>query len=272
MNLFNLSQITQEEILTFFAVLMRYSVLIAVLPFTGDRVVPVPVKVLLALATSLALFPALVSGGTVRPGDAAVWGATTGGIAGTIACEVLFGLVMGYTARILFESISFGANLVGNFMGFSAASTYDPHQESQSQVVAQLQMAVAMLIFLSVDGHHLMLQASLDSYRVVGLGKATITGLTGQKLIEFSAQTLRFGIQLAAPVAVSIFAVNVTFGVIAKAMPQLNVLILSFAVTALVGLTVMLMSVPEFQSAASGILGRVGDWIEELGQTMRGVR
>ena len=55
-------------------------------------------------------------------------------------------------------------------MGFSTASTYDPHQESQTQVVAQIQMAIAMLLFLALDGHHLMLRASLESYRIVGVG------------------------------------------------------------------------------------------------------
>lgn len=270
MNIFNFTQLTMEECLSFFAVLMRYSVLIAVMPFVGDRMVPMPVKVLLALVVTVALFPALVAQGQIHPADAAVWGATTGGIAGTIACEVLCGLLLGFTARLLFESVSFGANLVGNFMGFAAASTYDPHQESQSQVVAQIQMAIAMLIFLALDGHHLMLRASLDSYRMVGLGKATLGGVASQRLIELTGQVIRFGVQLAAPVAVSMFAVNVAFGVVSKAMPQLNVLVLSFAVSALVGLAVMLMSVPEFQGAVGAVMGRMGEWIEGMAAAMGG--
>lgn len=265
--LFNLSI---EEALTFFAVLMRYSVLMAVLPFVGDKVVPTPVKVLLALATTIALFPSLIAGGLVKPAEAAGWGATAGGIVSTIGTEVLFALVMGFTARMLFESVAFGANLMGNFMGFAAASTYDPHQESQTQVVAQIQTTIAMLAFLALDGHHLMLHASLDSYRLVGLGKATIGSVTSQRLIELTAQVVRFGVQLAAPMAVAIFAVNVAFGVIAKAMPQLNILVLSMSVTALVGLAVMLMSVPEYQGVVGAILGRIGDWIGTMAVSMRG--
>ncbi len=268
MNIFDFSKISQEELLTFFAVLVRYSVLIAVMPFVGDRLIPSPVKVLLALVTTVALFPALVRQGEIMPGDAAVWGATTSGIAGTIACEVICGLLLGFTAKMLFESVSFGANLVGNFMGFGAASTYDPHQESQSQVVAQIQMAIAMLIFLALDGHHLMLRSALDSYRWVGLGKAALGAAASQRLIEFTAQVIRFGLQLAAPVAVSMFAVNVAFGVIAKAMPQLNILVLSFAVTALVGLFVMFISVPEFQGVVGAVLGRMGEWMEAMAIAM----
>lgn len=273
MSLFNFDQ---EQILTFFAVLVRFSVLFSILPFLGDRFVPTPIKVLLSLAVTIALFPALVSTGAVRPGDSLVWARTTSGIAGTIACEVLFALVLGFTAKMAFESISFGGNLVGNFMGFAAASTYDPHQESQTQVVAQLQMALAMLIFLAIDGHHLLLQASLDSYRIVGLGgfaaalKPEVSGPLSQKLIEVTGQVIRYGVILAAPVAVSMFAVNVAFGIMAKAMPQLNILVLSFAVTALVGLLVMLLGLSEFQGMVGEIYARGYAWLEQLMVILRG--
>jgi len=264
MPLFNFSQ---EELLSFFAVLVRYSVLFSVLPFVGDRHVPNSVKVLLSLSVTLALFPALVSSGEVKPGEALIWGAQAGSIAGTIAMEVIIALVLGFTARMIFESINFGANLVGNFMGFAAASSYDPHQESQSQIIAQLQMAIAMLIFLAIDGHHLMLRAALDSYQWAGIGGRGVFGQIqfnpafSQKLVEVTGQVFKFGIQIAAPVAICIFAVNVAFGVVAKAMPQLNILVLSFAVTTLLGFAALFMSLPEFTGAVSNLFGRMDDWM-----------
>jgi len=268
MSIFNFNV---EELMSFFAVLVRYSVLIGVLPFVGDKFIPGPAKVLLALAISIALFPALVNSGQVRTGDALVWGATPAGIVGTITMEILFALVLGFTARLVFDAIHFGSNLVGNFMGFAIASAYDPHMESQSQVVAEIQIALAMLIFLAIDGHHLMLRASLDSYRLVGVGRASLMDpLFHQRLIEMTGQVVKLGIQLAAPIAVSLFAVNVGFGVMAKAMPQLNILVLSFAVTALIGLLAMWIGLPEFQLASGNILGRIGEWMDGMVSAMRG--
>jgi flagellar biosynthetic protein FliR len=274
MNSGSIFNFSQDEILTFFAVLMRYSVLIAVLPLVGDRFVPATAKVLLSLAITFALFPALVARGEINPAAASVWGATTGGIATTVGLEALFGMVLGFTGKLVFESVAFGGHLVGNFMGFSAATTYDPHQEAQTLVISELQMAIAMLMFLALDGHHLMLRASLDSYRVLGLGGAGaiipagsgpfINGAFSQRLIEITGQVIRFGIQLAAPVAVSMFAVNVVFAVMSKAMPQLNVLVLSFAVTALVGLLVLLISIPEFTGMTSVIFGKMQDWMQGM--------
>jgi flagellar biosynthetic protein FliR len=250
--------------LTFFAVLVRYSILVAVLPFLGDKLIPGVVKVLLALALSIALFPALVARGEVKPGDALIWGAQPGSLIGTIALEALFGVTLGYCAKLSFDTIQFGANLVGTFMGFSTASLYDPHQDSQSQVVAEIQIAMAMLVFLAVDGHHLMLRAALDSYKIVGLGKASFGNFFSERLLQMTADVLRFGIQISAPVALSLFGVNVAFGIMAKAMPQINILVLSFSVSALVGLVVMFISVPAFQTVAGNILGRMGDSMEAM--------
>ena len=252
---------SQEELLTFFAVLVRYSTLVAVLPLVGDKVVPLPAKVLFALSVSFALFPALVSSGQVRPGEAIVWGASVGGIATTVGLEALFGLALGYTARLLFDSVNFGSALVANLMGLSMAAMYDPHQETQTTVLAEFQMAIAMLVFLAVDGHHLMLRAALDSYRIVGLGKAGFGALFSERLIDLSGQVMKFGIQIAAPIAVSMFAVYVAFGVISKAVPQMNILVMSFAISIMAGLFVLLISIPEFQSVAGNILGRVEEWM-----------
>jgi flagellar biosynthesis protein FliR len=267
MSLFNFDE---PMLLSFFAVLVRYSVLIAVLPITGDKAVPGPAKVLMAFTATVAIFPALMSSGQIRPGDALIWGSSAAGIARTVGLEAMFGLVLGYVARLAFDAISLGSNLVGGFMGFAMASAYDPHQETQTQVVAEIQMAIAMLVFLVLDGHHTMLRASLASYDVVGLGQAGFGDVLGRRLTEITGMVISFGLQLAAPVAISIFAVNVAFGVMAKAMPQMNILVLSFGVTALVGLIVMFLGIPEFQGASAEILSHMSGWMEAAKKAMGG--
>ena len=84
----------QNELLSFFAVLVRYSVLVSVLPFVGDRAIPMPVKVLFSVAITLVLFPALVRTGLVIPAQAEVWSSSAMGIATVVGLEALFaGLV-----------------------------------------------------------------------------------------------------------------------------------------------------------------------------------
>jgi len=253
-----------EELFTFFCVLVRFSILFSILPFIGDRVVPVPLKILMALVISIAIFPALISSNDVNPADAARWATSVSGICLTITLEVIFALLLGFTAKVVFESISFGANLVGTFMGFATASSFDPHQESQTQMVAQIQTSLAMLIFLTLDGHHLMLRSALDSYRIVGIGKAAFSGVIADRLIQITGQVLRFGLQLAAPAALSLFSVNVVFGIISKAIPQMNILMISFSITSLIGLVVMWLSISEFQGVLAIIFEKVYDWMQAI--------
>ncbi len=254
-------QFSQEELLTFFAVLVRFSVLVAVLPFVGDGKIPGPVKVLLALAISVALFPSLVATGRVQPLDALTWGKQASSIAFTVGSEALFALVLGYTARLAFDAINFGGNIIGTYMGYASASIYDSSQESQTQLVAEFQLALAMLIFLAIDGHHMMLRATLDSYRVVGLGHASLGGALSKTLLDTTSQVLKLGLQISGPVALSIFTVNVGFGVLGRAMPQMNLLVLSLSVTAIVGLFVLYIGVAEFQGASREVFVRMEDWM-----------
>ncbi|MEO5971721.1 MAG: flagellar biosynthetic protein FliR [Bdellovibrionia bacterium] len=259
MSLFNFNI---PELLTFFAVLVRYSVLFSILPFIGDKLVPGPVKILLAVSASLVLYPALVASGKINPAEAKTWAATSVGIFSTIGLEIVFGLALGFTCRLVFDSISVGANFVGSFMGFATASQFDPHQESQTEVIAQFQTTIAMLLFLVLDGHHIMIRAALDSYRIVGLGRASLNTIFSQRLIHMTGQVLAFGLQIAGPVAVSIFSVNIIFAVLSKAMPQLNVMVLSLGITTLLGFSVIYFNIPGFQQDVISIFGQMNDWME----------
>ena len=266
----DLFQFSPEEMYTFFAVLVRVSVLIAVLPIFGDKVIPTPVKVLLSLAVTLAIFPGLIRQGSVRAGDAVIWASSTWGIIRTIGQEALVALVLGYTAKLVFDAIQIGANLVSNMMGFSMASVYDPHHETQTTVAAEIQVAIAMLAFLALDGHHLLLRGALDSFRFCGIGEAGVNALMQTRMIEMTGTVLRFGFQLGAPITLVMFAVNVAFGVFSKTMPQMNILVLSLGISAFAGMFVLVLSAPEFQTVASNIMSRTEDWMQGMLIVMAG--
>ncbi len=264
----SLFQFSHEEMMTFFAVLIRYSVLFSLLPLVGDRMVPAPVKILLSVLITFVLYPGLVKMGYVRPADAAIWSATTSGIVMTIGSELLVGLVIGYTAKLVFDTIHIGANIAGSAMGFAMASTFDPHQETHTITVAEIQMAISMLAFLALDGHHLILRAALESYQFCGLGQAGMNQLVQERLINITATVFKYGIQLSAPVLLVMFGVNVAFGVFSKSMPQMNILVLSLSITAFAGIMVLFLTAPEFQVVATNIMSHAGDWMSGMLQAL----
>jgi flagellar biosynthetic protein FliR len=252
-------QVDQAALLTFFAVLVRFGTIIVVLPFFGDMLIPQPIKILLAVAVSVVLYPILVANGQLQPGESFIWAATAGRLMGTIALEALFGLAVGFTARLIFDAIHIGSEMMGTFMGLSTANQYDPSFGSQTQVVSQFQVAIAMLIFLALNGHHLMLQAAFESYRIVGLGKAEFGAHFADRLVHLSGDMLRIGLQIAAPMAFATFCVNLVYAIFSKALPQMNVLVMYFSISAMIGFFVMLVSMPEFHSMSSWLFSRIGD-------------
>lgn len=251
---------------TFFAVFLRFSVLLAVLPFFGEKNIPVPVKILLSLAISLLVFPVILSTGKVNPNDALVWSASASGIVFTVALEVIFALAIGYTAKVIFMAIQLGANAAGTFMGFASAAQFDPFQESQSIVVARVMTSLAMLIFMVIDGHHILLFAALKSFEIVGIGQVVIGGLFNQSLMTFTGEMIRIGFQIAGPIAFSMFLVNIVYGVFAKSIPQMNILVLSFSISAFVGMFVLFFSIPGFSTLTTNMFLNIG---EDMGRMMR---
>ncbi len=257
-------------ILVFFAVLVRLSVLFAVTPIYGDRVVPGPVKILLSVALSILMFPVLLSAGRLDPAAAQKWGASVSGIVSTISIEVVTGLVIGYSCKLLFDGIQMGTELVGNFMGFAMASQFDPHQETQTEVISRFHMVLTMLLFLAMDGHQLVLQGALKTFEIIPIGGATFGGALSQYVMRLGSECLWIAIQIAAPMALSLFVINVIYGVLSKAMPQLNILTLSLSVSAAVGLLVLGMSLPAFHDVTAGIVSRMEERMTEVSALLAG--
>lgn len=261
--------LNENEILTFFAVLVRYSVLIALIPILGEKAVPALVKILLALSISVALYPALVTRGWIRPSDAAQWGTTVGGLVRVFGLEVMVGLILGFISRLVFDAVSMAGDIAGTAMGLASANLYDPQQDSQSQLLSRIQGTLALMLFLALDGHHLVLRAVLTSYRWIGLGELHFDGNMAQGWLRYTGQLFRMALQLAAPIAIVLFVVNIFYAVMAKAIPQLNILVLSMSISGMLGLFVLLLSMPGFFDATRDWFSQMGDdlvqWMKWMG-------
>lgn len=254
-----------EELLCFFMVLMRMSTLILLLPIFGDRTVPGPVKILLSISFSAILFPILKASGAVSLSDALVWSETTGRLLLTVGSEILVGLAVGFASQLIFHAIQVAGDFIAQYMGLSMASLYDPHTESQTMAMGQMIGALAMLTFLALDGHHILLRAMIETFNLIPQGHLVINDAFKNSLVSLVGNTVLFGIQLSAPMAACMLLVNIVYGVIGKALPQLNILTLSMASSALIGGLVLLITYPSVQN---GIVNLFQTHFEDLRQFM----
>ena len=253
-----------NELLSFFMVLMRVSTMLMLFPVFGDRAVPAPVKILLSVTFSAILFPILRSSGVLDIAAAEQWSSTTGKLLMVLSSEIMMGLAVGFASQLVFQAVHVAGDFIAQLMGLSMATSYDPHFESQSAMVSQLLGALAMLTFLAVDGHHVLFRAIVESFRLIPLGQLTGSEAFKNSIIHLAGNTLYFGVQLAAPMAACMMLVNIVYGILGKALPQLNILTLSMASSLFIGGVVMLVTYPSLQSGVSGLFTAYFDDLKQF--------
>ncbi len=232
--------ITVESILTAALVFIRISAILFALPFFGDQPIPTTVRVLLGVAMAFG-FQSRV------PAD---WVATfpTDAITYTIMVvkEVVIGLFMGFVGRIAFDGILMAASLVGYQMGFGTADLVFPGVDSQMSAFTALHRGVMMMIFLSLNLHHIYLDGILRTFEAIPAGGAIPHKELMLFLIQLTANIFRVAIQLSAPVLVALIFANSALGLCARSVPQLQVFSMSFPVGFFVGFAIYLACLPFF--------------------------
>lgn len=257
------------EFITFFIIFVRYSVFFVTVPFFGDHFIPASVKIFFSFFVSFFLYFPLLNTGIIDVKEAAIWGGTIDSFLKTIILEVIFGFLLGYSTRLVFDGIFVGASYIGNFMGFSLASTFDPHQEVQSEVIAQFNVVLAMLLFLLVNGHHTLLSASFKSYHIIGIGKIEFGPDFINKIIKMSGDVLSIGFKIASPIALSVFLINISLAIISRAVPQLNLFSLAFSITILASFWVIWLSYPFFENTIYVIFSELSEKLFNIMSSLR---
>ena len=121
-----------------------------------------------------------------------------------------------------------------------------------------------MLTFLSVDGHHLLFRAMVETFHLIPQGHFTMSEQFKDSLLHLVGNTLVFGLQLSAPMAACMLLVNIVYGIMGKALPQLNILTLSMASSALIGGFVLLVTYPSIQNGMSNIFHSYFDDLKQF--------
>jgi flagellar biosynthesis protein FliR len=237
----NVFSLNEFQLLLFFASLVRISCLLVVMPIFGDNVIPPTVKILFSFSLALILFPMVQAQPSMLAANAFD---STIGIMIIVCKEAIVGLIVGFVAKMFFEALAFGFSYMGMQMGFNMATSYDPHHESTTPVISQFVLILSTLIFLSLDSHHLLLKAVAETFRVVPVGMGMASRAVVGYIMSVAVDVFWIAVKLSAPMAAVIFLLNVSFGIVAKAVPQINVMVVSFAVNILIGLLVLLLTMP----------------------------
>lgn len=212
----------------------RILALLATEPVFGARSVPARVKIGAALFITLLVAPTLA--------QPAIEPASASGLF-VLAKEILIGATMGFVMRLAFSAVEMAGDLAGLQMGLGFANFIDP-TSGQTPVVGGLLRLAAMLLFLALDGHHLLLGALAESFRALPIGPAPLAPAGARALLDWGGQIFVAGVALALPIIAALLATNLALGIMTRAAPQLNIFGVGFPLTLGVGLAVLYISVP----------------------------
>jgi flagellar biosynthetic protein FliR len=168
-------------------------------------------------------------------------------LGGLAAKEMLIGFIIGYFFSLLFIGVQIGGSIVGYQIGLAIVNVYDPESGGEVSLVGEFWFLVAVLIFLAIDGHHSIISAFADSYRLIPVGVFNFAGSAGEFIIRFSAYSFVMAVKLAAPVIITLFLTEVALGVVARTAPQMNIFIVGLPLKIGVGFLVIATSLPVFR-------------------------
>lgn len=177
--------------------------------------------------------------------------------------EIAIGLVMGFVMQLVFGAVVVAGQAVSMSMGLGFAMSIDPQNGVSVPVVSQFYVILATLLFLVVDGHLLLIAAVAESFTVLPIGSAAPPGGMFMAVVALGGELFASALLLALPTMTAILMINVAFGVITRAAPQLNIFAVGFPVTIVAGFVFMLLALPTFIAAMQRFLD------EGLAQTLR---
>lgn len=246
----------------FALVLTRVSGLMLAAPLFSLSVIPPQVKAGLAGLISLIIFP------VVRP----TMGAMPENLLGlVVACggELMVGLVIALAVNLLLVGVQLAAQMASQQMGLGLARVFNPALGAQTDVMEQLYVMLATVLFLLFNGHLMVLGAVLDSFKSLPPMAVTVRPEAFQVLIGLLGGAYVMALKVAAPLLVIFFLVSAVMGFLGRTVPQINILVVGFPVRITVGLAVLATTVGTtalvFSDAYRETVDGVGELIRGLG-------
>lgn len=221
----------------FLVIMARVTGIFLMAPIFGSQQVPVQVKLALSL-----IITALI-GMTLSPENIQLPSQLLGLVL-LIASEMAIGFLIGYFVYLVFAAVTVAGQMIDMQLGFSIVNVVDPQFGTQLPLVGNFLYLLAMLVFLALNGHHVVLTALYRSYELIPLAGFKLNGGLMDFLIQLVAGMFVTAVKIGAPIIGALFAADFALGILARTVPQLNVFVVGLPLKDFLGLLVLLAALP----------------------------
>jgi len=179
--------------------------------------------------------------------------------------QIVIGLTMGFVLQLVFSAVIFAGQGIAYSMGLGFASMVDPITGVSVPVISQFYLVLSTLLFLTLGGHLVLIEMLIDSFQTLPVGIVGLERSDFWSIIAWSSRLFSAGLLMAVPSITSLLMVNIAFGVVTKAAPQLNIFAVGFPITLLLGLLLMWVTLPAVLDSFTNLLaesyGVIGDFL-----------
>lgn len=230
--------LAQDHAAVFLLMLTRCSGIFMIAPFFGSLNIPVTIRAAAAFAFTLVLFPVVDGLGTVAA-PPSIWA-----FAGSVLAELFIGWLIGFIAYVCFSAIHMAGKVMDMQVGFAVVNVMDPTSGQQIPLIGSLLYNLGIIVFLVTNGHHVIITALAESFRMVPLAAMQPNLSLTMLLVDFTNGIFVTGMKIAMPVTFAILLVNVALGILARTMPQMNIFVVGIPLQLMVGVGVLSMLLP----------------------------
>ena len=253
----NLLPLIQDYIPLFGVILIRVAGIVVAIPAFSSRSVPLHVRIGLLIGFTVILFP--IVSDLMRPLSLS-WPQ----VVPLLFTEFMVGMVLGFAISFVMNAFIIAGELIGIQMGINLISALDPVAGGQVPILGQFMGLLGMLIFLAIDGHHMMFEALVASFQLVPPMHVHFSGFLVESVLKLGLGMFVLALKVGAPVMTAVFIVTLGMGILGRTIPQLNVMLNNVPITIGVGLLVLGLSLPLFGSLAESNLTGIGPTLQGL--------
>jgi len=242
-----------EKLLGFVMVLTRISAFFLVLPIFGWQNIPINVKV--AFAFLLAIFFSMIVPVGIDPKEVSLPEAIL-----LIAGEATCGLALGLVVTALFSAVRLSGQVIEREMGLTWAEILDPLSGEGAEAIGLLLEMIFIILFLNANGHHLFLLVISKSYEAFPAGSIPSIPVLTSTVIKAGSVMLMTGLKLASPMLAALLLLMVVLSVLARMVPEMDILFTSLPMRVGLGLLMMVVFIPfinDFVTEFSDLMGKL---------------
>lgn len=242
-----------EILLGFVMVVTRISAFFLVIPVFGWKTIPVRIKV--GLIVLIAIFFSFITPLDIQPKNVSVLEAIL-----LLANEAAYGFALGLIAALVFSTVRLAGRIIERQMGLAMAEVLDPLTGERTQPLGSLLEMIFILLFLSANGHHLLLLIVSKSYEAFPAGRIPTIPLLTTGVVKAGSAMFIAGLKLAAPMLAAFLLLMVVLAILARIVPEMNILFISLPMRVGLGLLMVMIFFPFI----NGFVAEFAEWMGKL--------